>query len=152
MDFNWFSPGSFEGNFIEVNFKLELTTDGSGISVEIDFRLMLLDLSSEKSTLVQVIAWCRQAAIHYLSQCWPSSISPYGVTRPQWVKEAAPPWLQQHNNPHYDKRMATYDDCIVISWSLTCYMEPRCSRQSRNYTAPILWNNTNRLNSERPSI
>ena len=36
MDFNWFSPGSFEGNFIEVIFKLELTTDGSGISVEID--------------------------------------------------------------------------------------------------------------------
>ena len=23
---------------------------------------------------------------HYLSQCWPRSMSPYGVTRPQWVK------------------------------------------------------------------
>ena len=23
---------------------------------------------------------------NYLSQCWPSSMSPYGVTRPQWVK------------------------------------------------------------------
>ena len=22
---------------------------------------------------------------HYLSQCWPRSLSPYGVTRPQWV-------------------------------------------------------------------
>ena len=31
------------------------------------------------------MAWCRQAASHYLSQCWPRSLSPYGVTRPQWV-------------------------------------------------------------------
>ena len=35
--------------------------------------------------LVQVIAWCRQATSHYLSQCWPRSPSPYDVTRPQWV-------------------------------------------------------------------
>ena len=32
------------------------------------------------------MAWCRQATSHYLSQCWPRSRSPYGVTRPQWVK------------------------------------------------------------------
>ena len=38
-----------------------------------------------KSTLVQVMAWCRQATSHYLSQCWPRSQSPYGITRPQWV-------------------------------------------------------------------
>ena len=44
------------------------------------------DLSDDKSTLVQVVAWCRQATSHYLSQCWPSSMSPYGITRPQWVK------------------------------------------------------------------
>ena len=31
------------------------------------------------------MAWCRQATSHYLSQCWPRSVSPYGVTRPQWV-------------------------------------------------------------------
>ena len=36
-------------------------------------------------TLVQVMAWCHQATSHYLSQCWPRSLSPYGVTRPQWV-------------------------------------------------------------------
>ena len=32
------------------------------------------------------MAWCRKATSHYLSQCWPSSMSPYGVTRLQWVK------------------------------------------------------------------
>ena len=43
------------------------------------------DLTDDKSTLVQVMAWCRQATSHYLSQCWPRSLSPYGVTSPQWV-------------------------------------------------------------------
>ena len=43
------------------------------------------DLTDNKSTLVQVMAWCRQATSHYLSQCWPSSMSPHGVTRPQRV-------------------------------------------------------------------
>ena len=32
------------------------------------------------------MAWCHQATSHYLSQCWHRSMSPYGVTRPQWVK------------------------------------------------------------------
>ena len=31
------------------------------------------------------MAWCRQAPSHYLKQCWPRSMSPYGITRPQWV-------------------------------------------------------------------
>ena len=39
-----------------------------------------------ESTLVQVMAWCRQATSHHLSQCWPRSLTPYGITRPQWVK------------------------------------------------------------------
>ena len=30
-----------------------------------------------KSTLVKVMAWCRKVTSHYLSQCWPRSISPY---------------------------------------------------------------------------
>ena len=31
------------------------------------------------------MAWCHQATSHYLSQCWPISMSPYGVIRPQWA-------------------------------------------------------------------
>ena len=49
-------------------------------------RWMPLDLTDDKSTLVQVMDWCRQATSHYLSQWWPCSMSPYGVTRPQWVE------------------------------------------------------------------
>ena len=39
----------------------------------------------DRSTLAQVMAWCRQATSHYLSQCWPRFISPYGFTSSQWV-------------------------------------------------------------------
>ena len=48
---------------------------------------MSLGLTDDKSTLVQVMAWCRQATSHYLNQCWPRSPTPNGITRPQWVKE-----------------------------------------------------------------
>ena len=40
--------------------------------------------------LVQVVVWCRQATNHYLSQYWPRSISPYGITRPQYVNSLWP--------------------------------------------------------------
>ena len=56
-------------------------------------------------TLVQVMDSCLTApspylkqcslslvASHYLSQCWPIAMSPYGVSRPQWVKQQLMPW------------------------------------------------------------
>ena len=46
---------------------------------------MSQDLTDDKSTLVQVKAWSHQVTSHYLSQCWLSSMSSYGITRPQWV-------------------------------------------------------------------
>ena len=46
---------------------------------------MSLDLTDDNSTLVQVMALCLQATSHYMSQCWPTFMSPYGVTRPQRV-------------------------------------------------------------------
>ena len=33
-----------------------------------------------------IMALCRKATSQHLSQCWPRPMSPYGVTRPQWVK------------------------------------------------------------------
>ena len=72
-------------DFRNVIFKQLLVIDGWGISYEIALIWMSLDFTDDQSTLVQVMAWCRQATSHYLSQCWPRSLSPYGVTRPQWV-------------------------------------------------------------------
>ena len=51
------------------------------------------DLIDGKSTLVQVVAWCRQAASHYLNQCWQRHLMPYGVTRPHWVNCTVMTWL-----------------------------------------------------------
>ena len=48
---------------------------------------MSLNFTDDQPTLVQVMAWCCQATSHYLSQFWPRSLSPYGVTRPQWVNQ-----------------------------------------------------------------
>ena len=63
---------------------------GWGISYKIALRWMPLALTYDKSTLIQIMAWCRQATHHYLNQCWPRSMSLNGVTRPQWVNH------QQH--------------------------------------------------------
>ena len=78
-------PGKFEWNFRSLIFQIISVIDSWGISCELVLRWMSLDLTDDKSTLVQVMAWCCQATSHYLSQCWPISLSPYGVTRPQWV-------------------------------------------------------------------
>ena len=87
---NSMAPGKFERNFRHVIFKQILVIDGRGISCEIALIWMSLDFTDDQSTLVQVMAWCRQATSHYLSQCWPRSLSPYDVTRPQWVNSLAP--------------------------------------------------------------
>ena len=76
----------FEWNFRSSIFKLILLIDAWGTSSEIAFRWMSLDLTDDKSTSVQVMAWCLQAPSHYLSQCWPTSMLPYGINGPQWVK------------------------------------------------------------------
>ena len=49
--------------------------------VNITLKWMSKDLIGGKSTLVQVMAWCRQATSHYLSQFRPRS-----PDMPQWVK------------------------------------------------------------------
>ena len=81
--FNSLAAEKFEWNFRFVIFKRILVIAGWGISCEIAMIWMSLDLIDDQSTLVQVMAWCRQAPSHYLIQCWPRSLSPYGVIRPE---------------------------------------------------------------------
>ena len=82
---NSLTLGRFQFNIRKVIFKLTLVNDSWGISYELALRWMPQGLTDDKS-LVQVMAWCRQATSHYLSQCWSRSMSPNGITRPQWVK------------------------------------------------------------------
>ena len=84
--FNSLAPGRPGCHFKTAIFNLVLLIGIFTSSKDNTLRWMPKDLTDDKSTLVQVMAWCRQATNHYLSQCWPSSMPPYGVTRPQWVK------------------------------------------------------------------
>ena len=61
-------PGEIGMKFqIYVIFKVILMIDVSGIYYQITLRWMSVNLSNDKSTLAQVMAWCRQATSHYLS-------------------------------------------------------------------------------------
>ena len=44
------------------------------------------------------MAWCHQADSRYLSQCWPRSMLPFGVTWPQWVNTLR---FKQHIQMHF---------------------------------------------------
>ena len=82
--------GNLIGNF-ECNFQAHLIYQCFEYLLWIGFIIGLMYLpqyfTDQKSTLVQVMAWCHQATSHYLNQCWPKSMFPYGVTRHQWDKE-----------------------------------------------------------------
>ena len=82
--FNSLAPGGCGCYLKLVIFKLFSSINILSISYEIVFRWMPQGLT-DKSTLVQIMAWCRQATSHYLNQYWPRSMSSYGVTRPQNV-------------------------------------------------------------------
>ena len=84
------SPWEIWMKFLVLKFQIISVIDGWVISCELALSWTSLDLTDYKSALVQVMAWCRQATNHYLSQCWPRSLSPYGVTWPQWVNTLRP--------------------------------------------------------------
>ena len=67
-------------------FKVILVIDGYGVQCQVALIWTSMDLTNDKLTLVQVMAWCREATSHYLSQCWSRSLLPYGVIWPKWVK------------------------------------------------------------------
>ena len=58
-----------------------LVIDGTGISCEIALRWM--SLADDKSTMVQIMAWCRQAASHLPDQMLTNVFVTNGVTDPQ---------------------------------------------------------------------
>ena len=91
-------------------------------------RWMPWDLAGDTSTLVQVMAWCRQATSHYPSQCWPSSMSPYGVTRPQRVK----PFIFSY--PKY-LLIETHPKCIP----LISYLNLSCNSTTSCINDPMLY-------------
>ena len=85
---NSWAPGRPGCHFQTTIFNLVLLICFFTLSNDNALRWIPWDLTYDKSSLVQVMAWCRQATSHYLSQCWPNSRSPYGFTRPEWVNSS----------------------------------------------------------------
>ena len=46
--------------------------------------IVIKNTTNEKSKWIVTMIWCPQATSYYLSQCWPSCVSPSGPTMPQW--------------------------------------------------------------------
>ena len=85
-EINSLAPGRSKCDFKNVIFNLALLIGIFKSSYDKVLRWMPQDLTDDKSTLIQVMAWCRQATSHYLKQCWPRSPTPCGVIKPQCVK------------------------------------------------------------------
>ena len=84
------APGRCGCNLKSVIFRLISRIDIQSISSGIALKWMPWDFTDDGSTLVQVMARCRQATSHYQSQSWLKPMLSYGVTRPQWVKTIGP--------------------------------------------------------------
>ena len=73
-------------NYKSVIFKRMSRNKFMSTSSEIALRRMPQYTFDDKSTLAQIMAWCRQATSHCFSQGQSRFISLYGVTRPLRVK------------------------------------------------------------------
>ena len=100
-------------------------------------RWMPRDLTDDKSTLVQVMAWCRQAASHYLNQCWPSSKSPIGSPGHNELIRWISPMISQHwsrysVSPIYRGRVYRGIGYIAVACWTPFFWRPRARYFSRN--------------------
>ena len=80
MSINSLTPGTCGSNVNCIIFEPIIQNISLSSCNEIAFGWVTPNLINEKSTLVQVMAWYRQATSYYLSQYCPRSMSPYGVT------------------------------------------------------------------------
>ena len=82
--FNSLPPGRCDSSSWNVIFKPISQIHILSTSHEIAYKWITPDLFNWRSTLVQVMAWCRQATNHYLSQCWLIYVA-ISITGPQWL-------------------------------------------------------------------
>ena len=83
---------------------------------------------NKKLTSVQVMT-LMQATTHYLSQCWPRSMSPYGITMLHWVNSL---WLSEKFEKWIIQITATYSDANKLKITMVCH--------GRNHT--VSWHNS----------
>ena len=71
--------------------------------------------NDDKSTVVQVMAWCHQAASHYLSQCWSRSVSPYGDTKPSELSKGL---------STDDDKFSNFQNCSHLNYLNFTFLHP----------------------------
>ena len=130
----------------EGGFKLILAINTLSIFCEIPIR-WIQHHTGHQSTMVQAMAWCRQAKCHYMSQCLLRSLAPYGVTRPQWIdldianhllhvvwiclgNGLVPIRQQAFNRTHNDKDKMFKKrlHCINSNWKYVDYCNKKCTQ------------------------
>ena len=65
---------------VVIKFSNAIENNSSFVHCEIALRGMAKNITDEKSSLVQVMAWYLMAPSHWLSQCWPRSVLSLGDT------------------------------------------------------------------------
>ena len=79
-------------------------TDNMSINIENALEFDHNDLTSNNSTLGQVMAWCHRAPSHYLNQWLPT---PCSITRPKYQKKSTASFTFRHllvNRNHQNKQ------------------------------------------------
>ena len=129
-----YSYGRCGSDFQNIIFKLIIQNSGSNTHYEIAFWWLLENITDEKSILVYVTAWFQQATSHYLNQYWTRSISPNGVTKPQWIKL-------------YVTFMCNLCDSVSLCWSTSyirswhdgCSLPGTTRHQAMSSHCSVLW-------------
>ena len=82
------------------------------------------DPINDKSTVVQVMAWCRWATSHFLKQCWFISMLSYVINRPQWINLSK-------TTPQYVPNQCVWNwlwynrvSCLIAIYAQTCPLFP----------------------------
>ena len=94
---NSLSSEKYGSNSKSLYFKPIILENSLSSHREIALRWMPQNLTDQKSTLVQLMAWCLMAPSHYLYQCWLRSLMLYAINRPQWVQKV---FVIDSDTPH----------------------------------------------------
>ena len=69
-----------------------------------------------KSTLVRVMTWCRQATSHYLRQCWTSSPTHICGTRGRWVHVTLANMSKTSSESIIISSLIVIESIIISAW------------------------------------
>ena len=81
-------PERCDSNFKSIIFKIITHNSSLDTRCKIAPRWMLRP--NEKSAIIQIMAWYLEKTNHYLSRCWPRSMSLHVITMTKWVNGRCP--------------------------------------------------------------